>query len=96
MIRDGNIPYEITIKTNDDANSGTSSPILLKINGDKSTSQVKMFHELGAKSGSTITTTITTIDVGIITGYKLILQDTGSWRPDFITIKNTSKIKLFN
>ena len=92
MVADGNIGYEVTIKTSDDDDSSTTSPILLILHGSENSSPIKMFEELGLKSGSTVTKTISTVDLGQIKGYKLMLQDQGKWKPDYIMIKNTGMI----
>jgi hypothetical protein len=88
MMADGETPYEVTIKTSEDKDAGISSPVLIMLKGSKGDSRLKVFNELGAPSGSSQVATLNTIDVGDITGFKLILGGPGNWKPILMTVKN--------
>jgi len=92
---DGTFPFEVTVKTSDDKESGTNSPILMNLLGKKGESQVKLLSSNGFKKGKTKVKKMFIKDVGEVTGFKLILTETGKWKPALIIIKNLSKFHCY-
>lgn len=85
---DGPVPYDITIKTCDEGDSGTNKPILFDLLGTKGFAQTKLMTEKGYTTGSSHTKKIYVNDVGEVTGFKLRLADSGRWNPCLVIVKN--------
>jgi hypothetical protein len=94
MQADGPILYEITTKTCDEKNSGTTRPALFNLIGSKGHSQQKILSEFGFKAGSTIYTKIGINDIGDISGFKIqLVGGPGKWNPCSVTVKNLATEK---
>ena len=87
LLPEGDTAYEVTIKTSDEEGSGTTSPILIGLVGEKGISPNEMFSETGAEAGSQITTVIKVDDLGGITGYYLEITDPGKWKGAYMIVK---------
>lgn len=91
---DGPEKFNVTIKTGDGKDDGTKSPIAMTIVGEKGTSQINILTETGANSGSVGKYTVSSQDVGQVTGFQLILENKAKWKPAEVEIVNTSN-KIF-
>ncbi len=87
LLPEGGTVYEITIKTNDDKGSGTTSPILIGVIGEKGISNMQMLSDKGCGAGNQITSIIKINDVGNITGYQIELAEKGKWKGSYLIIK---------
>jgi len=87
LLPEGDTAYEITIKSNDEADSGTTSTMLMGIIGDKGISNIQMFSETGIDSGNQVTSVIKVNDVGTVTGYQIELAESGKWKGAYMIIK---------
>ena len=85
---DGPVPYDVTIKTCEEENSGTKAPILFNLLGLKGFSQKKLMTEQGYITGGSDTQSIYVNDVGDIQGFKLQLSDIGRWIPCLVIVRN--------
>jgi hypothetical protein len=90
----GLIPYNVAIRTDDDKDSGTTSPIEIILIGTKGASPQKMFSEIGARFGSMTEKTLNLNDLGEVTGYNLFLTAQGKWQPVSLMVENLSIIVL--
>jgi hypothetical protein len=90
LLPDGDMDYEVSIKTADDEDASTDCSITLRLFGSKSNSNVKLFSENGAEKGSVITKIISLNDIGIVSGYELKINGKCKWRPSFINVKTMS------
>ena len=88
LLPQGGSSYEITLKTSGEPESGTTSPILLGIIGEKGISNYQMFSENGASINSKITNVIKIKDVGKISGYQIRLSESGKWKGAHMITKN--------
>jgi hypothetical protein len=98
MEADGDTPYEITVKTNEDDDAGTKSPLFIALKGDKGESRLKILSEMGLSKGSSETIITNIKDVGLITGLRLYLGGHGKWKPATVEVKNlvTGQVKNFD
>lgn len=87
---EGNIPYEITVKSSDKPGSGTTSPVILSIIGKKGEGQAKLITDKGIKDNGAKTVKVMADDVGDITGFKLQISEHGRFIPSYVRIKNLS------
>ncbi len=81
------VTYDITIKTSQIENSGTSLPIYIVIWGSNGKSPKKLLADKGFKTGSLVQTTLATLDIGSPYGITLYLNGNDLWRPDEIIVK---------
>ena len=98
LLPEGDTAYEVTIKTSDEENSGTSSPILIGLVGEKGISPIQMFSESGLEEGSQEQNVVRVNDLGEITGYYLEMTDPGKWKGGFMIVKTikTEEMKTFD
>lgn len=87
LLPEGDTAYEITLKTSDEEDAGTTSPMLVGLVGEKGISPSQMFSDTGAQPGSQIQTVIKIDDLGEITGYYLELTDPGKWKGAYMIVK---------
>jgi len=88
LLPQGGSSYEITLKTSGEPESGTTSPILVGIIGEKGVSNYQMFSETGAEMNSQMTNIVKIKDVGNVSGYQIRLAETGKWKGGHMLIKN--------
>lgn len=98
LLPQGGSSYEITLKTSGEPESGTTSPILVGIIGEKGISNYQMLSETGASINSKITNVIKIKDVGKISGYQIKLAESGKWKGAHMIIKNikTGQVSQFD
>lgn len=87
ILPEGDTAYEITIKTSDEENSGTDSPFIIGLFGEKGISIRQMYSQNGLDTGSQNTSVIKVDDLGDISGYYLELAETGKWRGKHLIVK---------
>jgi hypothetical protein len=87
LLPDGDMEYEITIKTSDNDDAGCNCGILFSLIGSKGSSNMKMFSECGAEKGNTTTKIISVNDIGVVSGYELKISGQCKWKPSSITVK---------
>lgn len=86
LIPDGETEYEVTIKTGDPIDSTTTSPVLVSVAGKKGSSDYLMFSDRGLPNASKMTKKFYLNDVGDLTGFNLKLEDSATWKPEYIII----------
>eukprot|EP00340_Litonotus_pictus_P002490 CAMPEP_0170519088 /NCGR_PEP_ID=MMETSP0209-20121228/4623_1 /TAXON_ID=665100 ORGANISM="Litonotus pictus, Strain P1" /NCGR_SAMPLE_ID=MMETSP0209 /ASSEMBLY_ACC=CAM_ASM_000301 /LENGTH=1885 /DNA_ID=CAMNT_0010804883 /DNA_START=79 /DNA_END=5736 /DNA_ORIENTATION=- len=86
---EGNLTYEVMIKTKDADNSGTRDPIHIFLSGSNGMTVEKVFSELGAERGSTMRVPIKSQDLGDIVGFRLKLPSGGMWQPSLVSVKSS-------
>lgn len=98
MVKEGDIPYEITVRAGEEKNSGINSPILFGIIGTKGKSNLSVLSETGIESGKTKTETKNYEDVDSITGYQMSISEKGTFTYTYVMIKNiiSGEIKEFD
>ena len=87
LLPEGDTAYEITLKTSDEEDAGTTSPIIIGLVGEKGISPNEMLSETGAEAGSQTQTVIKVDELGDITGYYLELTDPGKWKGSYMIVK---------
>lgn len=87
LLPEGDTAYEITVKSNDEEDSGSSSPILMGVIGEKGISNIQMLSETGIEAGNQVTSIVKVNDVGTVTGYTLELAEPGKWKGSYMIIK---------
>lgn len=87
LLPEGDTAYEVTLKTSDEEDAGTTSPMIIGLVGSNGISPNQMFSETGAEAGSQVQTVIKVEDLGDITGYYLELTDPGKWKGAFMIVK---------
>jgi hypothetical protein len=87
LLPEGDTAYDITVKSNDEEDSGTSSPMLVGVIGEKGISNIQMLSESGIEAGSEITSVIKVNDVGKVSGYIIELTELGKWKGSYMIIK---------
>lgn len=94
---EGNITYDVEIKTKDDDSAERRGPILITLLGTNGVSFEKSWNELGAKRGTSETVQIKTGDIGDVVGFKLRISTRGQWEPSLVNIVNniTNERKSF-
>lgn len=95
LLPEGDTAYEVTLKTSDEEDAGTVSPILIGLVGEKGISPYHILSETGAEAGSQTTTVVKVNDLGTITGYYLEMTEPGKWKGSYMivkTIKNESLV----
>lgn len=80
LLPEGDTAYEITIKSNDEEDSGSNSPMLIGIIGEKGISNLQMLSESGIDAGSQLMQIVKVNDVGRVTGYQIELTEPGKWK----------------
>lgn len=89
IYENGNIPYDVTIKTSDAPGIYTKNQIHFSIIGSNGESGLRVFSDEGMGPSVSVTHTLDSRDVGEITGFKLILAGDGSLKPSSIVITNS-------
>lgn len=87
LLPEGDTAYEITVKSNDEEDSGTSSPILIGVVGSKGVSNFQMLSENGIEAGNQVTSVVKVNDVGPVTGYQIEVSEPGKWKGSYMIIK---------
>jgi len=87
LLPEGDTAYEITVKSNDEEDSGTNSPILIGVIGEKGISNIQMLSETGVDAGNQVTSVIKVNDVGNVTGYQIELAESGKFKGSYMIIK---------
>lgn len=87
LLPEGDTAYEITVKSNDEEDSGTTSPLLIGVIGSKGISNIQMLSESGIEAGNLVTSVIKVNDVGPVTGYQMELSEPGKWKGSYMIIK---------
>lgn len=87
LLPEGDTAYEITVKSNDEEDSGTTSPILIGVIGEKGISNVQMLSESGVDAGNQVTSVVKVNDVGNVTGYQIELAEAGKFKGSYMIIK---------
>jgi len=87
LLPEGDTAYEITVKSNDEEDSGCSSPILIGVIGEKGISNIQMLSESGIEAGNQVTSVVKVNDVGAVTGYQCELTESGKWKGSYMIIK---------
>lgn len=85
---EGNVSYDVQVKTRDDEQATYNGPIHVLIRGTNGASEEKIWNEHGAERSSDIVKTILTGDIGEIVGYQFIIKAPGDWKPGLVIIKN--------
>jgi len=75
MEADGETPYEVLIKTSEEADAGTNSPLFISLSGTKGESRKKILSELGFKKGAS---TLQMLEKLLVSNYTLVLMESGS------------------
>lgn len=87
LLPEGDTAYEITLKTSDEEDAGTTSPMIIGLVGANGISPNQMLSESGAEAGSQITTVIKVNDLSEITGYYIELTEPGKWKGSYMIVK---------
>lgn len=87
LLPEGDTAYEITVKSNDEEDSGTTSPLLIGVIGAKGISNIQMLSETGIDAGSQVTAVVKVNDVGNVSGYQIELTEPGKWKGSYMIIK---------
>ena len=90
LFEEGNVTYNVTIKTRDEIDSEYDGVITIILAGSKNISAEKIFSETGCERGSSIVRQIKSIDIGEIVGYKLKMGQKGKWKPSLVIINSDS------
>ncbi len=81
------VTYDITVKTSQIENSGTSLPIYIILWGSNGKSPKKLLADKGFKTASLVQLSLATLDIGSPYGISLYLNGNDLWRPDEIIVK---------
>ncbi len=88
---DGHNEYNVAITTGNEKTAGTKSPITFWLIGTKGKGQGNVLTERGAAAASTQNFKIHSIDVGVIKGFTVSIENKGKWKPIKVEITNLSK-----
>jgi hypothetical protein len=98
LIPEGDIPYEITIKSGKCENKERNAMILFRIYGKEGNSNVMIFKEGLYGNGESHTEVVNYNEVGDVNGFEIEINDKGMFCFNYVIIKNTitNDIKEFD